>query len=203
MSDTNNVDTTGGFGVKKSNFNAQTTAFDGTATIDVVQGGTNKKQTLSNFFKNAVSISYAAGADAYGTATLHGNTTDTTIAVASTPVLIAGTWVAGDVQNCTGTTAGRITYSGDTTRNLQLSASFTIVRKGSGTNVYRVHFAKNGSVIDNAYMQLDESGSHDHAGSLTWFAPGVVTTDYFEMYVSNETDTDDVLVKEVIFRAYS
>ena len=203
MTDTNNVDTTGAFGVKKSNFTAQSTAFSGSATIDVVQGATNKKQTLTNFFKNAVSIAYAAGTDAYGTATLHGNTTDTVIAVATVPVLVAGTWVAGDAQNCTVTTAGRITYSGTATRNLQLSASFTLERKGSGTNTYRVYLAKNGSVIDKAYMQLEEHGSHDQAGALTWLAPGVVTADYFEIYVSNETDTDDVLLKEVIFRAYS
>ena len=43
-----------GFGVKKSNFNDQgTTAFSGSATIDVVINGENVKQSIDNFFANA------------------------------------------------------------------------------------------------------------------------------------------------------
>ena len=193
MSDTNNVDTMGGYGVKKSNFTQNLSNIPDSATVDYVYNGQNIKTTVANLL----------GVQAYGIATLHGNSTETAISVASTPVLAAGVWIAGDSSQFSITTGGKLTYTGTKTRGLDISVSFSIERAGSGNNEYRVYIAKNGSVISNAYIPTTPTGSHDAMGALSWFAPCVVANDYFEIFVSNETDTDNVLLKDIIFKASS
>lgn len=134
-----------------------------------------------------------------GLLSMQGNSTDTVIAVTGTPVLAAGTWVVERTSQFTGTTGGRLTYTGgkDATLPITIRVSLEPV---SGTNkTLGVTVFKNGSEIANSLATaLIDAGS---PSSLTCFWQDTFSTgDYIEIYLSNETDTIDVLGSVVILR---
>ena len=134
----------------------------------------------------------------YGQVTMHANTTNTVIAATNTPVLIAGTFVAGTTSNFTSTTGGRLTYTASPNYTVGVNASITL-RPDSGSNQnLTVHLAKNGTVLTNAKISRVISFGQTGNVSLN-FTVSLSTNDYLELFVSNGTSTDDILVTDVLF----
>ena len=134
-----------------------------------------------------------------GMASLRSNATETIIAVATTPVLLAGTFVA-DVENkFSGTAAGRLTHTGLKVITIPVTASLTGAPV-SGVNIgVTYHLYKNGVDITRALAtNIISSGSPKNT-SLLW-SLDLDTDDYLEIYVSNNTNTTNILVTDVTIR---
>lgn len=130
---------------------------------------------------------------------MQNNLTATTITVAGTPVLAAGTWVVDSDSQFTSTTAGRMTYTGGRDARLPITFSCSL-EPSSGTNIsMSTLVAINGAVI--AASKRNGASSSGSPTSITspWqytFATG----DYVEIFVQNNDTTADILVSSAIGR---
>ena len=147
---------------------------------------------------NYVTITQTGVAE-YANVSMHGNSTNTVISSTATPVKVAGTFIVGAEAGYTGDTTGRITHTGNTARhiiNAIISLSVT-----SGTN-HRVsmYIAKNGTVLnDTKTTATTSSGLYR---SLATFANLELDDgDYVEIFVRNESTTDDLIVLDAIIGA--
>jgi len=134
-----------------------------------------------------------------GLLSLNANATATTITISTTPVLIAGTWTVERAAQFTGTTAGRLTYKGVKNVVVPVTASLT-AQPVSGTNkTLTYHLYKNGADIGNADQSNNIDAGDPKNTSLVWQLE-LEQDDYLELYVSNDTDTINVVVNKAIFR---
>ena len=134
----------------------------------------------------------------YGQVTMQGNATATTIATQGTPVKVAGTWVVQTESNFTGNTTGRLTYNGSTTEVVSASVSITFSHAAGGTDDLAVYIAKNGSVITASKLTRAVTGSA--IGNVgTFFNISMDTSDYLEVFVANDSDTNDITVVDCLF----
>ena len=147
---------------------------------------------------NYVTITQTGVAE-YANVSMHGNATNTVISSTATPVKVAGTFIVGAEAGYTGDTTGRITHTGNTARhiiNAIISLSVT-----SGTN-HRVsmYIAKNGTVLNNTKTTATTSSGLYR--SLATFANLELDDgDYVEIFVRNESTTDDLIVLDAIIGA--
>jgi hypothetical protein len=134
----------------------------------------------------------------YGQVTMQGNATATTIATQGTPVKVAGTWVVQTESNFTGNTTGRLTYNGSTTEVVSASVSITFSHAAGGTDDLAVYIAKNGSVITASKLTRAVTGSaRGNVG--TFFNVSMDTSDYLEVFVANDSDTNNITVVDCLF----
>jgi hypothetical protein len=134
----------------------------------------------------------------YGQVTMQGNATATTIATAGTAVKVAGTWVVQAESNFTGNTTGRLTYSGSTTEVVSASVSITFSHAAGGTDDLAVYIAKNGSVITASKLTRAVTGSAK--GNVgTFFNVSMDTSDYLEVFVANDSATNNITVVDCLF----
>jgi hypothetical protein len=134
----------------------------------------------------------------YGQVTMQGNSTATTITTIGTPVKVAGTWVVQTESNFTGDTTGRLTYNGGTTEVVSASVSITFEHAGGGVEDLAVYIAKNGSVI--AASKLTRAVTGSNRGNVgTFFNVSMEADDYIEVFVANDSDTNDITVVDCLF----
>lgn len=147
---------------------------------------------------NYVTIDQVGVAE-YANVTMHGNSTETVISSTATAVKVAGTFVVGDEAGYTGDTTGRITHTGDTARHI-INAIISI-SVASGTN-HRIsmYIAKNGAVIPSTKTTATTSSGLYR--SLATFANLELDDgDYVEIFVRNESTTDNLIVLDAIIGA--
>lgn len=135
----------------------------------------------------------------YANVTMHGNSTETVISSIATAVKVAGTFVVGDEAGYTGDTTGRITHTGNTARHI-INAIISI-SVASGTN-HRIsmYIAKNGAVIPSTKTTATTSSGLYR--SLATFANLELDDgDYVEIFVRNESTTDNLIVLDAIIGA--
>jgi hypothetical protein len=138
------------------------------------------------------------GASTYGQLSLQDNATATTIAVIDTPVLVAGTWVVGIASQFTGTTAGRLTYTGTPTTTVMAHVSITLAPSTGSNQVLSVYLAKDGTPVANAKVTRSVDSTQTANLSMN-FNIEVSTNDYLEIFVSNATTTNDIVVEDCLF----
>ena len=131
--------------------------------------------------------------------TLSGNATETTISGAGTAVLVAGTWVVAASSQMTGTTGGRATFNHEKQRTEDISVSATLKLASGSTKTVSVHVAINGSVITAAKAQGICTSSQSISICVPW-ENALTTTDYIEIFVSNDSDTVNIIVTDAIIR---
>ena len=135
----------------------------------------------------------------YANVNMHGNSTETVIAATATPVKVAGTFTVGDEAGYTGDTTGRITHTGNTARHIINSiVSMTVT---SGTNhTVSMYIALNGAVIPSTKTTTTTSSGLYR--SLATFANLELDEgDYVEIFVRNESTTDNLIVLDAIIGA--
>ena len=135
----------------------------------------------------------------YASVTMHGNATETVIAATATPVKVAGTFIVGDEAGYTGDTTGRITHDGNTARHIiNAIISMTVA---SGTNhTVSMYIALNGTVIPSTKTTTTTSSGLYR--SLATFANLELDEgDYVEIFVRNESTTDNLIVLDAIIGA--
>lgn len=121
-----------------------------------------------------------------------GNATPTTIAVAGTYVKASGTTVADITQKFDLTVApNRGVYIGAVPVTVEWAALANI---SSGNNkTIRLKFAKNGTVVGTPPGQNTTSGTGDVNNMNTRAVTLLVTNDYVELWVTNATDTTNIV----------
>ena len=135
----------------------------------------------------------------YANVNMHGNSTETVIASTATPVKVAGTFTVGDEAGYTGDTTGKITHTGNTARHIINSiVSMTVA---SGTNhTVSMYIALNGTVIPSTKTTTTTSSGLYR--SLATFANLELDEgDYVEVFVRNESTTDNLIVLDAIIGA--
>lgn len=134
-----------------------------------------------------------------GLLSMQANATTTTIVIAGTHVLVAGTWVVGETSQMTGTTAGRLTYNG--LLNIRMPITFSLsVAPASGTNKFiSAQVAFNGVAIPASNIVVEASSGSPIVITIPW-QKTFTTGDYIEVFVTNNTDTIAVLVSSAISR---
>jgi hypothetical protein len=128
-----------------------------------------------------------------GLLSLQGNATATTITVAGTPVLIAGTWTVERASQFTGTAGGRLTYNGGKNAVLPISGSFTVEPVSGGAVNIAIEVAVNGVAVANSKRVGNASAGNPTSISIPW-QEDFATADSVEWFVTNEDTTVDVLV---------
>ena len=134
-----------------------------------------------------------------GFLSMTGNTTSTTITTIGAEVLVAGLWVVEEASQATGTTAGRITYDGSRDTDLSITFTATIGPVSGGAQDLSLSVAVNGAVIAESKRTATLSAS----GSVTGVWDYTMSAgDYVEIWTSNESTTNDILVSSAILRVH-
>lgn len=133
-------------------------------------------------------------------ASLRGNSTETVISAANTPVKVAGTWVVERDSQWTVDTTGRLTYNGE--RDITVPSDIVgTTEAASGTNKdITTYLALNGSIISNSGKSNRVGGSDPRNTSVLWQLT-VSTGDYLEKFIENNTDTTNLVTIDAINRA--
>ena len=128
----------------------------------------------------------------------NGNATETTIAVAGTPVLVAGTWVEQEVSQFTTTAAGRITYNGERAIKAPILASLSCrMASGSDTDV-TFYLYKNGVQLA-ASAQGNTVKAAAVGNTSLIYQDTIEENDYYEIYIANEDSTINIVVEDAKF----
>ena len=147
---------------------------------------------------NYVTIAQVGVAE-YANVTMHGNSTETVIASTATAVKVAGTFVVGDEAGYTGSTTGRITHDGDTARHIINAIISLTVASGTNHQV-SMYIALNGTIIPST--KTTSTTSSGLYRSLATFANLELDDgDYVEIFVRNESTTDNLIVLDAIIGA--
>ena len=130
---------------------------------------------------------------------MQGNAVATVIGTQSVGVLVAGTWVIEQVSQMTATTAGRATYNPAKDSRAPITASVTVEPVSGGTVTLGVCIAINGTIIPNSLRTSATSAGNPITISCPW-QETLTTGDYTEVFVSNESNTTNILVSSAILR---
>ena len=148
---------------------------------------------------NYLTISETANTVLDGLLSIQGNSTATTIAGAGTAVLVAGTWVVEKSGIGAGTTGGRITYTGSSSQQVKIDASISVkAASASGQNA-SLYVAKNGTIVTASRVNTEVDATVEKNINVAWIETAG-QNDYFELFVANESGTDDLVVTNGSFR---
>lgn len=143
----------------------------------------------------------SAVASSYGEMGFVQNATNTVIALANTPVAVAGTFVAGLLNNFTVSAAGVLTYTGTATINVRVSSSWCWeVAAGTAEEVYAV-CRKNGADITKSRIEskLNDTIANYPRNCSMDFMVSMAQNDTLQMFVAVINDTDDLLYQSMQF----
>ena len=187
----NNFTQEGSFTALVSDFTAASPVFAS------LKGGTGISLGKAS---NIITIS-ATGDQPFGIVTIHANSTATTISGTASDALISGTWVGGDTENFVASTGGRLTYTGAETARFNVNAAISLLRAaGSGNINVSLTLAHNGSVNGLSRRIGTTNQTNKHTISLP-YSIEMAQNDYLELYVSNESTTDNLTVTDASFMA--
>jgi len=134
-----------------------------------------------------------------GILSMQGNAVETVIATQSVYVLVAGVWTVVDTSQFTGSTAGRLTYTGTKDAKIPITFSCSIEPVSGGSTNLSMQVAVNGAVI--ADSEQDVRTAHGTPVNITLIWQAVLSTgDYVEAWVTNDSGTTNVLVSSAIAR---
>lgn len=132
----------------------------------------------------------------FASVSMAGNSTATTIASTATAVKAAGTFVVGDVSaGFTGSTNGRITFTGATSRHV-INALVTLDASSGSNHLLSIFIAKNGTEIST---KMTDTVSAGLPRAIATFANIVLApNDYIEIFVRNESTTTSVIAVNAV-----
>jgi len=119
---------------------------------------------------------------------------ETSIAVAGTYVKAAGTsTLSPDAHNWTMPQDGRLTYGGTADRVVHLALTVSFTAASNNENI-RMRIAKNGTTVARSEVQRFVGTGADVGSTALHHFDNVTPTDYFELWVTNMTDTTNLTV---------
>lgn len=135
-----------------------------------------------------------------GLLSMQSNAAPTTISVAGTYVLVAGTWTVERVSQFTGTAAGRLTYNGGKDAVMPVTISVSVEPVSGAAKDISVRYALNGTTVASSTRTARTSSGSPTSITLPW-QDNLSPAGFIEVFITNETDTVDVLVSSAISRA--
>jgi hypothetical protein len=173
----------------------------GTITNNSISGGITTSTTILpsdirwDFFGN----NFTADSIDDALLSFNANSTETVIASSGVAVLVNATWTLDDTSRFTTTEAGRATYVGERTKHLPMDIAVGLVPVGGGTKDATISIYLNGSVIANTSRTISVSGTTALGLSIPWQLT-LEEDDYLEVFVSNDTDTANIIVEHATMR---
>jgi len=131
---------------------------------------------------------------------LNSNATETVIGSAGTHVKVAGTWVVERESHYSGDTTGRITYVAERDLTTPVDITATVVAVSGSNKMIEVCVALNGTVIANS-CKSNLVGQNDARSTSVLWQLTLVQNDFLEVFISNETDTINLIVQTSLQRA--
>ena len=125
--------------------------------------------------------------------------TNTVIATVNTAVLVAGTFTVVSTAQMSGTAAGRATYLNARPAALPITANLTIEPVSGTGKTLSAYLYKNGAKIAASKVTITTSATFPENISVIW-QDTLVTNDYYEIFVENNTDALDIVVKSAALR---
>jgi hypothetical protein len=125
--------------------------------------------------------------------------TNTIIATINTAVLVAGTFTVVSAAQMSGTAAGRATYLGGRPIAVPVSANLTIEPVSGTGKTISAYLYKNGVQIALSKVPTTTSATLPQNLTVNW-QDTLITNDYYEIYVENNTDAIDIVVKNAVLR---
>ena len=147
--------------------------------------------TVSNIFPSSTNTGYVS---------MPSNATATVIAVAATPVKVAGTWTVALESRFANDTTGKMTYLGTRPINASISVSCTVQKSGSGTDTFILYAAINGVVSTVALAEFSTDTTRGPNVSINAIIP-MVTNDFLELFIENVAATNNVTITAANFVA--
>jgi hypothetical protein len=183
------------------NFNAAATVPDESYILDNANfsggsltflAGLDYTSNKASFFRN-FGIRNSNAIAAYS---MTGNATATVIAVASTFVKVAGTTVAGALnQKFTTAVSNQAVYTGAFTADFRIAVNASMT---SGNNqTLRMRVAKNGVTLSDSNVLFQTTGSGEASAIPTQALVTLVPTDYLEVFVTNDTAANNITVSDL------
>ncbi len=130
---------------------------------------------------------------------LQGNSTNTVIAVATTPVKVAGTWVVEFNSQMTGDTTGRATLDTVKKTKLPVTASVSIEPVSGGAQDISCYIALNGVIEAGSQRTATTSPGSPISITIPWQI-NADPADFIEIWVANDAGTTDLLASSAVFR---
>ncbi len=125
----------------------------------------------------------------------------TTIATPGVYVKAAGTTVLrADGAGFDMHQDGRLRFIGVSPRHLHIAVTVSMTSSGPN-NVVGLKVAMNGSLLDDSIARRFLGTGSDVGSTALHADVPMVTNDYLELFVTNETDTDSVTIEELYFYA--
>lgn len=177
---------------KKTTELTTASTLDGTEQIDVVQSSTTKKTTIDDV-NTYVSTQARGFAQYYMT----GNSTATTVSVASTFYKIAGTTSEGQSPHNFNLTDNKATYTQSTTDKFKVTAVLSLTA-GNNEDIH-IRVAKNGSTQARSNQEIKTAGSGDATNLVVKDVVELSSaTDYVEIFIANDSSTTDITVVDLM-----
>lgn len=127
-----------------------------------------------------------------------GNSTTTSLTV-GTPTLVSGTWTVERESHFTGTTAGRLTYNGERDLTTPIDIVLTASPDSGVGKTIRAYVAKNGTEVASSGKAIIADNGTPLTLAVPW-QDTLVTTDYIEVFIENESDSTNVTVVDATLR---
>jgi hypothetical protein len=137
--------------------------------------------------------------DQAGVVSLTNNATATVITTVNVPVQIAGTWALNEQLHYSASAAGRLTYIGLVSSVVNIDAVVTVLAAvGAAINIMTLELRVNDAVV--ASQQFSADNANPQSCPIVWRRL-METGDYVELWISNNTDADDLIVRNAVLRA--
>jgi hypothetical protein len=157
----------------------------------------SSKEDHPNIYINAPANIVTSTNEAF--LTFNDNTTETVSPTVET--LVAGTWVERVAKRFTTTTAGRVTYIGNEDKTFTVLISFDASRIGSGgAPTFSFYLYKGNGGVPSYIGYGKQKSSGKETFNLTINAKvELQNNDFLELYVLNETNTNNILMENISF----
>lgn len=144
----------------------------------------------------------------FGSTSMQGNTTATSISVAGTYVKVAGTTTLLGNENSfddDSSISNRLRYTGTPTRHCMVEASVSFEATSNNQTVaFKIYkyddSATSGALIDESLVTRFVANSGQIGVVVLMVDVELDTNDYLEVHVTNETSTVNVTVDDMYFR---
>lgn len=127
------------------------------------------------------------------------NALETVITTIGVQEKVNAVFIDDEMARFTSDGLGRLTYTGDRDVRLPIDVVTTLLAVAGGDKQLNVCIAINGSVLTQTCVQVTVSSSKASAATTVW-QHNFKTGDYVEVYISNETNTENIIATQVIVR---
>lgn len=135
----------------------------------------------------------------YGYIYMNGNSTSTSISTTNTYVKIAGTTTSLTLQKITSPSSNRLTYVGKKSSLVRVFIAIT-GESPNNSGALSVALAKNGTVINNPHASITSMVSSQGFQLTLDTEVSLVTNDYLEVFIANNSSTQNYIISALQFR---